>query len=1099
MRRSSVEGYGIFRWLARLVTRHYRLIVLLWILIFAGALLANQVWNVNDVVSYSQTELLPNDTESAKAQTIVDAEFPGTLANATATVVVVGNDTTTGAYRSLVLDLNDAIVRSANLSEGATVTMTLRNGDSLTLSHPIQFLADPGNATVYAVFESYAYRLAEEFAVPVRLQVQFAQSAGGIYWGLPQYFVTVWAQTPEPGANATAQAATESYVNASLPAELRPWALAYLRAFSQGWMASFGAPLPVPPLGRAAVVTNETVPSFVASNPSFDGAQRSFQLGMIPVFGFANYTNATLVEEYAIEPFLPAGVAKAAFFLDLYREVPTNATTDQLRTYAEQEVLAYDILDTPLTPPLNVTRYYISPDRGIQLLNYAFTKDPRYLDAQRHQPIANDVETIRSLVADLKSSYGLAGEVYVTGSAPISLDQQRIFVGGAEFLVTVILVLVLLGLYFRSAVAPAFPLLTIAIALFVANLFVYFVAVYFLNIDFTVTAILQTVILATGVDYSIFLVSRYRDERQAGKAHKDAVRHAVIWAGESVATSGGAVLISFAALSLGSFPLMRTLGLTLGFAVTMALGISLTFIPAAMTLLGPRIFWPSGKRVTRPLLRGELTLNQRYFRRAAKFSMRHAKAILIVSILLTIPATYVVLTDIPTYDFSQGTPATESTLGIDAIGQSFGYGFVYPSYIVVQMPSPILLPDGNVSVPAMMAIDRLSTRILSMEKEVKSLEGPTNPQGSPIDYRNLSSMPEAKRALLLTTIRPYLGSDNRTARITLVFADTPFSLTAINAVDRLRTDIAEIQTTNPLLQGSTVYLGGVTPVLNDVRSNTNRDLQLMALVVIAGLFTVLLFVMGSVLIPVRAILTILLSISWTLALTIVLFHVWRGLDVIFILPLALFVMAMGLGMDYDIFVVTRVREEVARGATDPDAIAEATTRTGGIISACGVVMAGAFATLMLNPSPFLQEIGFALAFVVLLDSMVVRIYLVPAILVLAGRRNWWAPGGLQRVRIAEKARPSGTRMAGTRARRSAWALFLLVGVPLGLMAALGALARARIYVDLLRPLWQPWPPDSVKLLIGLAGFSATLAYLAYVLARTARKASVADPPGKHDT
>ena len=174
------------------------------------------------------------------------------------------------------------------------------------------------------------------------------------------------------------------------------------------------------------------------------------------------------------------------------------------------------------------------------------------------------------------------------------------------------------------------------------------------------------------------------------------------------------------------------------------------------------------------------------------------------------------------------------------------------------------------------------------------------------------------------------------------------------------------------------------------------------LVVIAGLFTVLLFVLGSVLIPIRAILTILLSVCWTLALTILVFHVWKGYDIIFILPLALFVMAMGLGMDYDIFIITRIREEVSHGKKDAEAIADATTRTGGIISACGIVMAGAFATLMLNPSPFLQEIGFALAFAILLDSMVVRIYLVPAIMVLAGKGNWWAPGPLQRVHLEEK-------------------------------------------------------------------------------------------------
>jgi RND superfamily putative drug exporter len=176
----------------------------------------------------------------------------------------------------------------------------------------------------------------------------------------------------------------------------------------------------------------------------------------------------------------------------------------------------------------------------------------------------------------------------------------------------------------------------------------------------------------------------------------------------------------------------------------------------------------------------------------------------------------------------------------------------------------------------------------------------------------------------------------------------------------------------------------------------------MAVIVVVGLFLVLLVVLGSVLIPLRAVLTILLSIGWTLALTIVVFHAWQGLDVIFVLPLVMFVMAMGLGMDYDIFIITRVREEVARGKSDRAAIRQAVTRTGGIISACGIVMAGAFFTLMLSPLPFLQEIGFALAAVILIDSTVVRIYLVPAIMVLAGKYNWWAPGRLQRVRREEK-------------------------------------------------------------------------------------------------
>ena len=1004
MRRSSEEGYAIFRWIGNLVTKHYRLLVLLWVLVFAGALVANQIWPVANVVSYNQTELLPKDTESSVAQGIISSQFPGALANSTATVVIVANDTTTEFYRWFVSDLQRAVIESSSLGPGQNAILPLRIGGNLTLSQPIQLLSDPSNASVYGIYEAYAYTLASRFDGLVHLQVEFTQSAAGVYWGVPLYFVGTWIQTPGASANQTAFQATSDYVNATFPAAAAPWALGYLTAFYPAWRGSFALSPTLAPQDRATFALDQAVPAFLNATSLFDASQKAYQLGLLSTFNFVNFQNASLVRDTALSAFLPAGVAGLPFFQDLYTEVAANATDSELRAFSEAEVLKYGVIETPLTPPFNVTKFFISDDHRIELVNYAFTKDARYTDANKAQPVADAVAALRDILARLKTAYGAQAQVYVTGSAPISIDQEHIFGGGSELIVTVVLVIILLGLYFRSAVAPAFPLLTIGIAIFIANLFVYLVAVYLFNIDFTVTAILETVILAVGTDYSIFLVSRYRDEIHTGHEHSEAVRNAVIWAGESVATSGGAVLISFAALSLGSFPLMRTLGLTLGFAVTIALGISLTFIPAAVSLLNKRIFWPSGKEVAKPRPKNELTRTERYFHRAATGSMKRAKVLLVVAILITLPALYVVLTDQPTYDFTQGSPTTESSQGIDAISQAFGYGVVYPSYILVRFPDPILLPDGNVSVPQMDAVANLSARLLAMEPGLKSTEGPTNPQGSAVDYLNIASMSESERSLVDKEIAPYVGNDTRTVRVMLVFTDAPFSVAAINAVDRVRTDVLTIQRTEPLLASSQIYLGGVTPVLSDVRSNMNRDLSIMALVVITGLFVVLLFVLGSVLIPIRAILTILLSVCWTLALTILVFHVWKGYDIIFILPLALFVMAMGLGMDYDIFIITRIREEVSHGKQDSEAIADATTRTGGIISACGIVMAGAFATLMLNPSPFLQEIGFALAFAILLDSMVVRIYLVPAIMVLAGKSNWWAPGPLQRVHLEQKGK-----------------------------------------------------------------------------------------------
>jgi len=1001
MRRSSEEGYAIFRAIASWVTKHYRLFVIAWILLFLGALAANQVWRVGDVVSFSQSSTLPEDTESAQAQRIVEEQFPGRQANSSATIVLVATNVTHAEYRRFVVDLHEAIVRSAALAPGESVSLTVQTGGTLPLDRPIEFLLDPSAATIYAVYESYAYELAVELASTVHAQVGFTQTAVGVYWGLPACFVPAW-DAGSPDRNGTGYAAARACLN-ELPFAAFQWGDAWLTTFDQAWRASFGnASLDsVPPSVRADIVIAQSLPAFLGSpfaEVLFTPEQRGVQLGMLLVFSLANFSNADLQVSYGLSVFTQVAEARLPFFEDLYASVSALPTDAELRAFARQEVLRYDLAATPLVLPVDVSQFYVSADRTILLANYEFEKETRFIDADRRQPVVEDVLIVRDLVSRLRQEYGLPTPVYVTGSAPSDVDQEETIGGGAEFIATIVLAIVLIGLYFRSTVSPAFPILTIAIALMIANLFVYVVAVYLFAVDFTVTAVLQTILLATGTDYSIFLVSRYRDERQDGRDKKEAVRNAVIWAGESVTTSGGAVLISFAALSLGSFPILKTMGLTIGFRITVALGLALTFTPAILMLLGNRVFWPSGHKVARPRPKTELTRSERYFRRAAEFSMKRAKAVLLVAVLITIPATYVVLTDEPTFDFSAGLPPTESSEGLDEISASFGYGFIFPSYLIVRFSGEVLLPDGNASVPRLDALRSLSSDILAQESRVASVEGPPNPQGSDVDYRNLSSMPQAQREAIVAAMSAYVGKDNRTVRLSVVLRDDPFSREAIATIDRLAVLIASTQQSNPELAAADLYLGGVSAILNDVRDNTNRDLQLMAIVVIIGLFVVLLFVLGSVLIPARAILTILLSISWTLALTIVLFHFWRGLDVVFILPLALFVMAMGLGMDYDIFIITRVREEVARGKSDREAIAEATTRTGGIISACGIVMAGAFATLMLSPSPFLQEIGFALAFVILLDSMVVRIYLVPAVMVLAGRYNWWAPGPLQRVR-----------------------------------------------------------------------------------------------------
>ena len=161
-------------------------------------------------------------------------------------------------------------------------------------------------------------------------------------------------------------------------------------------------------------------------------------------------------------------------------------------------------------------------------------------------------------------------------------------------------------------------------------------------------------------------------------------------------------------------------------------------------------------------------------------------------------------------------------------------------------------------------------------------------------------------------------------------------------------------------------------------------------------------VLGSMLLPAFAIVSIAMSISWSFAATVLVFGVWLGKPILFLIPLILFVMLMGLGMDYNVFILTRIREEVHKGKGTKEAVVDAVDWTGGIISALALIMAGAFGSMMISSNTMLQEFGFALSVAILLDAMVVRTYIVPAAMVLMGKKAWWAPGRLQREGRAEK-------------------------------------------------------------------------------------------------
>jgi RND superfamily putative drug exporter len=188
-----------------------------------------------------------------------------------------------------------------------------------------------------------------------------------------------------------------------------------------------------------------------------------------------------------------------------------------------------------------------------------------------------------------------------------------------------------------------------------------------------------------------------------------------------------------------------------------------------------------------------------------------------------------------------------------------------------------------------------------------------------------------------------------------------------------------------------VYVGGSSGSILDTKNTFDSEFDSVVPIVAIGVALVLLVVLGSLFLPVFAVLSVLMSVVWTLVVTKLLFQTYFNYPILFILPFLLFVTLLGLGMDYNIFILTRIREEATKGGSLNDAIIRAIEQTGGIITAAAIILAGSLGALMLSSDLLLKQMGFAFAFSILLDALIVRTYLVPAVMSTVGRWNWFNP------------------------------------------------------------------------------------------------------------
>jgi RND superfamily putative drug exporter len=558
------------------------------------------------------------------------------------------------------------------------------------------------------------------------------------------------------------------------------------------------------------------------------------------------------------------------------------------------------------------------------------------------------VDELRDLAAqDLPDGV----EAKVTGPAGFSADASKAFEGINSTLLftTAALVFVLLVLIYRSPIFWILPLLSVLFAESVVRGIGYLLAEAGVVINGQVGGILLVLVFGAGTDYALLLTARYREELREREDRHEAMRIALARAGPAIVASAGTVVAALLCLSLASVNSTAGLGPVGAMGVAVAALAMLTLLPAFLLLAGRRAFWPFVPRVG-----SEERARHGTWRRLGEWIESRHRIVWVATVLglglLSLGIT-TLDDDLTTANAFRGE--VESVQGQRAIEASFPAGASAPTIVLVTDPA---------SVEAAAEAARSS--------EVVAEVG-----------------------------RPEQGPPG--TRFPVVLDADPYSEQGYAAIDALREELRAGA-------GDAVLVGGPTAEEADLRAATERDTRLLVPLVLTVVFVILLALLRSVVAPVLLMATVVLSYLAALGGSLLLFELFAdfpGEDPSY--PLFAFIFLVALGVDYNIFLMARVREE-ARHVPTTEAMLTGLAVTGGVITSAGIVLAGTFSVLAVLPLVALTQIGVTVAFGVLLDTFVVRSVLVPASTFSLGDRVWW-PSARARGHRADAGRAAGER------------------------------------------------------------------------------------------
>jgi putative drug exporter of the RND superfamily len=458
--------------------------------------------------------------------------------------------------------------------------------------------------------------------------------------------------------------------------------------------------------------------------------------------------------------------------------------------------------------------------------------------------------------------------------------------------------------------------------------------------------------LGVGIDYALFVVARYRENRAAGQENQVALANAMGSSGAAVVFAGGTVVIATAALALTGLGVLTSIGLSTALVVLFAVAAAVTLLPAALGLLGDRIDTGRLVRRHRPAKRSEDTVWWRFGHRVSGRPWPYLLGALVALLAIATPTLWMQTA----FPAAGDAPATTThRQAYDLLAEGFGTGINAPLMVVVDLDEP--------------GVDAHGVAGLTQE---------------------IAAVPH-----IVSVSEPQTSADGDTVVFSAVPTTGPADLETSETIEQVR----------DVIPGN-AYVSGITATTDDLNSQLEDTLPLFIGAVIAVSFVLLMLVFRSVVVPLKAALMNLLSIGAAYGVLVAVFQWGWGAELLglegptpitSIIIVIMFPILFGLSMDYEVFLLSRVREEYARTGDNAESVARGLAGTGRVITSAALIMIAVFLSFVASPVPSLKMLGLGLAVAILIDATIVRMVLVPATMALLGKANWWLPTWLDRM------------------------------------------------------------------------------------------------------